>query len=122
MNQQEVNPASVEVSKNKEDKAARNSLIRGILAVLFVAPLAYIGAGLLYWLSRGLDVGIASVPCCLLPIALVIVSIIPSVKGMKSSRKNVATVALVLSVLAIILGIVEAIFGFIDGMQPGGII
>jgi len=123
MNQQESKSANVEISKSKEDKAARTGLIDGIGAVILVPPFAYFGAGLLYWLFNGVGgPGFCSLPLCLFPIGLIIAAILSSMKGRKSSRKSIATVGLVLSILAIILGIVAAIFGFIDATKSGGII
>lgn len=108
LNQQEVKPAG-----NRKNIAIIG-LIGGIGAVLLVPPFAYFGGGLLYWLSKGLGPGFCSIPLCLLSIIFVIVPTVTSAMGIKSSRKSNATVGLILSIVAICLGLIVALFGFID--------
>ena len=123
MNQQEVKPTDVEISKSKEDKTARNGLIRGILAVLLVPPFVYFGAGFLYLFFTGApkDTIIPVLFFGALTIVLLTTSIITNIKATKSSPKGIAKIGLILSALAIIFGFVAAIIALIDAKMPGGL-
>lgn len=122
MSQQDMESEDLEVPQTKEEKAARNGLIEGIASLALAFPFAYVGGGLMYWLSQGVGPGFCGIPLCLGPIALLVAGILTSVKGRQSSRSKMATIGLVLSILAIIVGIVAAILGFMDGTSAGGLI
>ncbi len=123
MNQQVGNPFNDGTVKNNEQKAAKKGLIFGIVAVLLVPLLMYVGAGMTYWVLNGIgDLNFCGIPLCLLLIAVVIFLILTNLKSLKSPQNKIAKIGLILSIVAAVLGIVGAILGVIDATSFGGII
>lgn len=115
-------PAATEPSTRKLERAATLGLLFGIGGVLLGTPAAFVGGGMLYWLLRGVTHGVCLTPLCPLSGLIALMGLIRSAAGMRSSRRRIALVGLILSIVAVILGIVAAVLAVMDASQVGGIV